>query len=154
MTRVFDYHWLRHTSMALVASLLWVGVSSVEASIILPEESQLGGEWLFAGFEASSGSSSSAPKPDEQPLDEDRQPDDPDPRDDGLFTPFQSDSGGTTTGTSSVATGASPTGSFVVNSTAHVPCADTDMSTRVSGEQSFTLPIPPDNELLRPPQVL
>ena len=159
MARAFGYYWFSHASMALMVTVLWADAGSVEASIVLTEGPLLDVERLLAESDGpfgsgSSGSSSSVPNPEEQPFDRDSRRDDPNLSNDALFGQFQPVSGGTTSGTSAVASGTSATGTFAIDSTACVPLADTELLTWVGGERSFTLPTPPDNELLRPPQVL
>lgn len=152
MARVFDYHWFSHASMAMVVVLLCMGAGSVEASIIL-KDSLLDAEPLFVETDAtSSSSSSSAHDSDEQPLGGDNRPEDPGPRGDALFSPSQSSSGGMSSGASGVSSGPIATGAFAINCIARVSCTANELSTRVGDDPSFTLPIPPDNELLRPPQ--
>jgi len=168
MERVFGYHWFSQASMAIMVVLLCAGAGSVEASIILTEAPLLDLERLDNGGldmgrllvetdapsgESSSGSSSSSRDPQEQPLDDDNRSEDPDRRADILFAPSQSSSGGMSSGASSVTGGPIATGSFAINGTARVLCTGSELSTRVGDDPSFTLPIPPDNELLRPPQV-
>jgi len=159
MARIFDYCWFSQASVALVAVLLWAGAESVEASIIVAEQPSMEVEWLLPDAGASSGSGSPSSRlpvrnPDEEPLDRDSRHDDRNLPNNVLFAPSQPFSGGTTSGASTAGSGANAGGAFVINSATQVPCTDIELVGRVAGERSFVLPIPPENELLRPPQVL
>ena len=154
MARAFGYSWFLHASMALMVALLWADAGSVEASIFFTEEPLRDVEQLPAPADTSSSSSSSTGDQDQQPADEDGRHGDTDPWYANFLGQPQPSSRGMGSETSASTGGACATGTLGINPTARVPVTDTELTSLVAGEHSFTLPIPPDNELLRPPQVL
>jgi len=151
MRRASTYIWLSHAGTALAVALLCAYAGSVEASIFLAEEPLLADEHVLGDDDGLSGASSSSSS--------DRTPAEPPPGEDGSGVPeyirlahSQPDSSGMSTGASASAGGPATGGAFAINPTATVSLTAANLVTRLGGVPSFTLPTPPDNELLRPPQ--
>ncbi len=155
MNRVSGKLWYLHTSVPLLAAILWAVPVSLQASILLPDETPLDIEQLLADADLQSGSSSSSSTSPEQcpagvPLN--RQHDDTDQPSEVLFLQSQTSTGGTTSGTSTSTSGTSGTSVFPIDSVAAVALSDVELVAWIGGERRFTLPMPPGNDLLRPPQ--
>ena len=152
------------TGRVLLAALLWatgfLGFASntLQASILLPDQSPLDIESLLAdtGSQPSAGasgaSSSSRNSTPELPAQDDRN--DRDQPIVAIFSPTQTSTGGTTSGTSSSTSGSGGGSTFPIDSVAAVSFSDEELVTWACNEQRFSLPMPPGNDLLRPPQCL
>jgi len=158
MRHAVGQYWDLRKSLLLIAAMLWAFPGSLQASILMPEEVPLYIDQLIADAEAIEGaSSSSAPVPADsrvlQPASNDR--DDSNNPNEAIFVPSQMSTspiptGGSTSGTSTTST--SGVSAFPIDSVTAASISDAELIAWVGGEQRFTLPMPPGNDLLRPPQ--
>ncbi len=154
-------------SMPLLAAMLWAIPSTSQASILLPEQVPFDLEQLAAdadsdsAFSDSTGTSAGAASSSTSEDSSGHQAATPDIR--LLLEPTEPDQagllqtstspGGSSTGTSSSSSGSSGSSVSPLASSAAANLSDAELVAWISSEQRFSLPTPPGNELLRPPQV-
>jgi len=132
--------------VAMVAS------STAQASIICPEPAAIGFDDLLS---ASDAGASSASLGDSRSAPAER------PSQDGklrelarLLSPSAIPSGGSTSGTSASGSGASASSASALGSATAIVLCDADVVRWVAGDERLALPMPPGNDLLRPPQAV
>ena len=133
----------------VVGLLLCLAPGAADGSILLPDDvvDMQHFAWDADGNDAAS--SSSKPIDDPVPLDDQYEnPSDPLAQ---LLGPGYP-TGNSLSGSSSSVGGASGAGSSAISSACSLPLSDSHIVGRTLSEQRFTLPMPPGNELLRPPQ--
>lgn len=138
-----------HLSVPLLAALLWGLPCSLEASIVLPDETPLDLEQLFADAEPRPASSRMS-----LPTNHQQNGNDPDQSNEVVsIIPSPSAPGGSSSGaSSSSSSGSGGASSFPLAAiTAANPC-DAELIAWVRGERRFTLPTPPGNAVFRPPR--
>jgi hypothetical protein len=145
--RIFSGHslaWLASCLLATVAATL-LG-STAQASIVCPELATIELEDLLPAADVGTSSGSRSAPAEE-------------PSEDGneqelarLLSPSAIPSSGSTSGTSSSGSGAGGSNATALGSVAAIVLCDADVVRWVAGEQRLTLPTPPGNDLLRPPQ--
>ena len=149
-------------SVPLMVVLLWAIPSTLQASIQLPDESLVDFknlDQMLSSSESSMGASSSprsgSTESDRQgvPTNDRRVHDPRVPSQAGLL-PTSTSSGGSTSGTSTSSSGSGGTSMCPLASGAAANLSDAELVAWLSGEQRFSLPMPPGNELRRPPQAL
>jgi len=142
-----DWRLKLMTRLLGLVALLSIGTSA-SASILLLEDSFVDVELMLA--DSGSGASSSAPAPntDREPSDDDSDPNAPSE----LLSAFQMPPEGSTSGASSPTTGSGGTSSSAFDSAAVVSLSTPELVAWLGSEKRLTLPTPPGNDMLRPPQ--
>ena len=139
------------TRCIICAAILWFSAVAVDthASIVVPEGQPFSVDLnLDAGASTGAGSSDERSSP-AAPSDEDRNRHDYDRATGQDAFSF----GGSSTGTSTSSSGNSGgSNTFAVRSVDADLFSDPAIAGWLSGERRFSLPMPPGNELLRPPQ--
>lgn len=136
--------WLAACALAVV--LVSTFSAAAHASIVGPQTSAINlADLLPAAGAGSSAGSHSAPakvpsREGEKPV--------------GLYSPTAIPSGGSTSGTSTSGSGASGSNVSALVSVAAIVRCDGDVVRWVTGEERLALPMPPGNDLLRPPQAV
>ena len=149
--RIFSGHalaWLAGCLLAMV--VVAVSSSAAQASLVCPEPAAIelndllpaaGAVASTAGSCGSSSAPATAPSENGSEREQARQ-----------FSPAAIPSSGSTSGTSSSGSGTSGSTGTALDSVAAVVLCDADLVRWIAGERRFTLPTPPGNDLLRPPQ--
>jgi len=163
--------WFMRLSVPMMAALLlatgFFGFAggSIEASILLPDESPMDIERMLADTDSrrsasasagasgasSSSNGSSRNLTTELPAGNNR--DNAEQPIAAILSLTQTSTGGTTSGNSTSTSGSSGTSTFPIDSVATVSLSDAEFVAWVGSERRFTLPMPPGSELLRPPQM-
>jgi len=166
MRQTLDNQWFMRLGVPIMAALLLTtgffgfASGSVEASILLPDESPMDIEQMLADADSrrSSGASSASSSPNGSSHESTNglfagsNHNNTDRSIVAIFSLTQTSTGGTTSGNSTSTSGSSGTSTFPIDSVATVSLSDIEFVAWVSSERRFTLPMPPGNELLRPPQ--
>lgn len=146
-------------ALLLATGFFGLASSSLEASILIPDESPMDIEQMLADTDSrrssgasSSSSSTSRESTAELPAGNNR--DDADRPIIAIFSLAQTSTGGTSSGSSTSTSGAGGTSTFPIDSVASVSLSDAEFIAWVGSELRFTLPMPPGNDLLRPPQLV
>lgn len=159
MFRTSGTQWLFYGSVALLAAAFWAVPGSLKASILLPDQSLREGEQLLAESEVEpvrllAGSSAGAGFTNHQPANGAlhqlfwslERPDET------IFAQLQLAPGGASTGASTSTSGPGGSSAHPIDSVADVSLFDAELVAWIAGERRCSLPMPPENELLRPPQ--
>jgi hypothetical protein len=161
MWRILSFNRAMQVWLPLAVIVCWVLPNSLQASIILPEEVPFDLEQLIAQRDVAAASSSSSQTSPRRsaPVFGSKAPWGMPPRPGELLYALSLESilpaagGGSSSGASTSSGGTSGTTTSPIDTTAAVPLAATDLVRWISSEQHLALPMPPGNDLLRPPQI-
>ena len=160
MWRILSFNRAMQVWLPLAVIVCWVPPNSLQASIILPEEVPFDLEQLIAQRDVAAASCSSSQTSPRRsaPVSGGKAPWGMPPRPGEALYALSLESilptaGGSNSGTSASSSGTSGTSTFPIDTTAATTLFVTDFVRWISGEQRISLPMPPGNDLLRPPQI-